>query len=118
MTPPLLTLALLAPPEGEASDASAVKRDYLRDEYRADAKKYTFWHDESAEKELKLVEKPMMRWDTDDDWSGDVFVWTHEGRPEVVGCILSGPGGETSRHVFHEFHLLAERPIPAVNVHT
>jgi hypothetical protein len=122
MTILMVSLALLAPPDGEADDApskseAAAVRDYLRDAYLADAKKYAFLHDED-EKELKLIEKPIMRWDTDDDWSGDVFVWTHLGRPEVVGCILSGPGGEASRHVFHEFHLLGDRPLPPVDVHT
>jgi hypothetical protein len=52
-----------------------------------------------------------LRWATDDDWSCDVFVWTHKGRPEVIGCILSGPGNDAQRLLFHEFHLLAEKPI-------
>jgi hypothetical protein len=63
-----------------------------------------------------MVKKPIMRWANDDDWSGDVFVWTHGGRPEVIGCILSGPGEK--RPVFHEFHLLAARPIAAADLQT
>lgn len=120
MTILVLSLALLAPPDGEGNTAPLAKketaaRDYLRDAYLADAQRYTFLHDDA---ELQLVEKPIMRWDTDDDWSGDVFVWAHQGRPEVVGCILSGPGSPTSRHVYHEFHLLADHPIPPVDLHT
>src|SRR4051794_40545295 len=94
----LLTSVLLAPPDGEGDDAPTVKNeraivsDYLRESYHADAAKYAFRSDEASEKDLKFVEKPVMRWANDDDWSGDVYVWTHEGRPEVVGCILSGPG--------------------------
>jgi hypothetical protein len=123
MTAIVIACVLLAPP-GDAGDAPAAKneqaavREHLRGEYLADAAKYVFHHDEGRSRELKLVDKPIMRWDTDDDWSGDVFVWTHQGRPEVVGCILSGPAGEASRNVFHEFHLLAEHPIPPVDVHT
>ena len=56
-----------------------------------------FHRDAERQHELKLVEKPIMRWANDDDWSGDVFVWTHAGRPAVIGCILSGPSGETNR---------------------
>ena len=37
--------------------------------------------------------------------SGDVFVWTLNGRPEVVGCVGSLPG-RNSRGCFHEFHAL------------
>jgi len=92
--------------------------EHLRKNYGADAAKYVFHHDEEREHELKLVEKPIMRWANDDDWSGDVFVWAHEGRPDVVGCILSGPGGATNRLVFHEFHLLAERPIAPADLLT
>jgi hypothetical protein len=92
--------------------------DYLRRSYRADAEKYEFHHDSERKHPLTMVEKPIMRWANDDDWSGDVFVWTYSGRPEVVGCILSGPGGKTNRLVFHEFHLLAEKPIAATDLQT
>jgi hypothetical protein len=113
----LLTCVLLAPPEGEGDDvqtlktAKAVVSEYLRESYHADAAKYVFHHDDAGQQPLKLVEKPIMRWANDDDWSGDVYVWTHAGRPEVVGCMLSGPSGEANRNVFHEFHLLAKDPI-------
>ncbi|HQU42932.1 MAG TPA: hypothetical protein PK867_08970 [Pirellulales bacterium] len=44
-----------------------------------------------------------------------MFVWTHEGRPEVIGCILSGPFDEL-RYIYHEFHLLAEEPIAPATI--
>jgi hypothetical protein len=51
----------------------------------------------------------------DDDWSGDVFVWTARGRPQVVGCMLSAPGKE-QRAQFHEFHTFAPGPIGAATM--
>src|SRR5262245_21629859 len=65
--------------------------------YRADAEKYVFHHGKERKESLQLAAKPIMRWSNDDDWSGDVFIWTHAGRPEVVGCLLSGPGKDDKR---------------------
>jgi hypothetical protein len=116
-------MVLLAPLEGEGDDAPTVKNeqeavsDYLRESYQADAAKYVF-RKEGDEQVLQFVEQPIMRWANDNDWSGDVFVWTYRGRPEVIGCILSGPNGESNRNVFHEFHLLATEPVAATDLHT
>lgn len=96
----------------------ADKPDDLRAEYLADAQKYQFHHDAERQQALKLVEQPVMRWANDDDWSGDVFVWTHAGRPEVIGCILAGPNDGGRRLMFHEFHLLGPRPIATIDLHT
>jgi hypothetical protein len=105
----VITLCLLAQPPDTF--------DAVRAEYLVDAQKYQFHHDVERQHELKLLDKPVMRWANDDDWSGDVFVWLHAGRPEVIGCILSGPGAG-GRPVYHEFHLLAEQPIGATDLET
>ncbi|HEX5104610.1 MAG TPA: hypothetical protein VFV87_12405 [Pirellulaceae bacterium] len=94
---------------GSAERGSAL--DYLHRQYRDDAAKYLFHADAERKQPLMLVEKPVLKWANDDDWSGDVFVWTHAGRPAVIGCMLSGPSGEANRNAYHEFHLLAEQPI-------
>ncbi len=123
MTLLVLTFVLLAPVEAEDSAApsesekQAAASDYLRDSYRADAAKYAF-RKSGAEQDLQFVDTPIMRWANDNDWSGAVFVWTQQGRPEVIGCILSGPNGEANRNVFHEFHLLAGAPIAAADLLT
>jgi hypothetical protein len=87
--------------------------DYLRAAYREDADKLAFARADGQP--LALRSEPIMRWHNDDDWSGDVFVWTHEGRPEVIGCILSGPF-DRLRYIYHEFHLLADKPIAGADV--
>lgn len=119
----VFALCLLSQAPETDADAPAQKNrpgavsDYLRDNYLADAAKYEFFQ-EDGRTPLELVKQPIMRWSNDDDWSGDVFVWTHESRPQVVGCILSGPSGQTNRLMFHEFHLLAERPLAPADLHT
>lgn len=122
MTLVLLGIALLASPqEGDdaptAKDEQAAVSDHLRESYHADAARYAF-RKKAAEEDLQFIDKPIMRWANDNDWSGDVFVWTHQGRPEVIGCMLSGPSGEANRMVFHEFHLLATTPIAPVDLFT
>ncbi|MGH7139175.1 MAG: hypothetical protein ACREHD_25810 [Pirellulales bacterium] len=87
--------------------------DYVREAYREDAEKLELARADGEK--LKLAHDPVMRWSNDDDWSGDVFVWTHEGRPEVIGCILSGPFDDL-RYIYHEFHLLADKPIAPATV--
>jgi hypothetical protein len=115
----LITVCLLAqPPAAGGEVAPADKLDALRAEYLADAKRYEFHHDMQRQHELVLAEKPIMRWANDDDWSGDVFIWTYDSRPEVIGCILSGPSQAGRRLVFHEFHLLADQPIAPVDLQT
>jgi hypothetical protein len=82
----------------------------LREQYRLAAKKYEFFLDKDRKVPLTLEPKPVFSWSQDDDWSGDVFVWTAKGRPQVIGCILSGPG-KPDRPAYHEFHTLAVDPI-------
>jgi hypothetical protein len=87
------------------------KIEALRRYYGETAADYAFSRDAAGQQRLRLVEKPVMKWANDDDWSGDVFVWTHHDRPEVIGCILSGPSQNKMRIVFQEFHLLADEPL-------
>lgn len=87
------------------------KHDALRDYYAKTAATYEFFHDAAKQQPLELAEKPVMTWTNDGDWSGDVFVWNRGERPEIIGCLLTGPGDGKSRLAFQEFHLLSEEPI-------
>jgi hypothetical protein len=116
-----MQLILLIPLLFAQADASADEKariEYLRKTYQADAERYEFQRGGEKMTPLELVEKPVMRWSQDDDWSGDVFVWTHDGAPEIIGCMLSGPGEGGKRLVFHEFHLLAPKPIAPLVLQT
>jgi hypothetical protein len=88
----------------------------VRAEYRADAEKYAFSTDPQHKQPLTLAAKPIFSWTSLKDYSGDVFVWTKDGLPVIVGCMLSGPNGPRARNVSHEFHLVAEEPIAPIDL--
>jgi hypothetical protein len=89
--------------------------DLLKAFYRHEAELYEFTLDEAGTQKLKL-EPTVMTW-TGEDYkdshltvapvSGEVYIWTHEGRAVVAGGIGSFPRSN-GRHVFHEFHVLTE----------
>lgn len=66
-----------------------------------------------SEKPFALEKKPVLTWTSTGDglWSGDVFVWAGDSRPEVIGCIGSWPIDENTRGVFEEFHSLSTGPL-------
>lgn len=109
------SIVWLITPAALADEPTKPAGDPLREMYREDAEKCSFMTADG--KPLVLVENSIMRWSTDDDWSGDVFAWTHDGNPQVIGCIMSGPDRDNLRKVVHEFHLLAEKPIAPAIVH-
>jgi hypothetical protein len=82
----------------------------LREQYLLAAKKYEFFLDENHKVPLELEPKPILHWSSDNDWSGDVFVWMARGRPQVIGCILSSPT-KPERTAIHEFHTLSPEPL-------
>src|SRR5579885_1793645 len=96
-----------------ADDPAPSATKELQKVYQADAEDYRFFADTEHQHPLDFVSKPVMHWASPDDWSGDVFVWTHRGRPEFIGCMLSGPRPGGERMIFHEFHALNLSPLPA-----
>lgn len=92
------------------------KNEALRSYYKESAARYQFFRDEEKRMPLTFVEKPIMTWANDDDWAGDVFAWTADERPQVLGCMITGPAQNGKRLVFNEFHLLAEEPIAPVEM--
>jgi hypothetical protein len=97
--------------ETEPSDEAKQRIEALRTYYGKTAEAYEFYGGAAKEQPLRLLDKPIMKWANDDDWSGDVFVWTRNEVPGVIGCILSGPAQNKMRLVFQEFHLLGDEPI-------
>jgi hypothetical protein len=65
------------------------------------------------EKPLELVREPKLKWSnpTMSDVQGNVFVWTRDGRPLVVGSITKWFSPRSVMQ--HEFHSLAEEPLSA-----
>jgi hypothetical protein len=113
MTRLVLAVSLLACLAARGDDPPREKEgpNPLREQYQLAAKKYTFFRDKDRKVPLTFEPKPVFSWSNDNDWSGDVFVWTAKGRPQVVGCILSAPDKGKGRPAVHEFHILAADPI-------
>lgn len=105
------TLAQGDSEETEAPQVSTAQR-WLYDFYLQQAAKYEFYFDEAKTQRLEFVSRSVFHWKQDNDWSGDVFVWTHEGRPEIVGGVLASPANAGQRNVVHEFHTLALQSLP------
>ena len=78
-----------------------------------EAAAYHFFLDDQKRQALELRREPAMRWTSDGDYNGEVYVWTHQGAAAVVGCIYSAPQGKNARKVNHEFHSLATKPLYA-----
>ena len=111
MNTPLLILSLLGggpsqPPSPPVPDTKAEV-----DEASATAKKltseYVFQLDKSSDRKLRLEPEPVLRWinQLERRFYGHVYVWTHEGRPEVVASITTvfGP----TRKMETEIHSLS-----------
>lgn len=97
--------------DAEGQQITAVQR-WLHEYYQQQAATYEFYFDEAKTKRLEFVKRSIFHWKQDNDWSGDVFVWTHEGRPEIVGGVLASPAKAGKRSIGHEFHTLALQSLP------
>src|SRR5262245_33042968 len=83
------------------------------EEARAVAKlvagQYAFQLDKSSDQKLKLEPKPVLRWllQLDRRFYSDVYVWTNDGRPEVVAAITNVYGARRAMET--EIHSLSTR---------
>jgi hypothetical protein len=85
--------------------------DALLKLHLADAETYAMFRDPTRSQKLELRREPIYRWTNPTrvgGQTGDVFVWTYQGRPEVVASIFSHPEepGQT-RTMCHELHSLS-----------
>jgi hypothetical protein len=75
----------------------------------ADARKWEMFLDEKQQTKAELLERPIYLWTNPTKGKGQhgsVFVWTHRGRPMVVGSIFVNRTA-TGQQLMHEFHTLA-----------
>lgn len=65
------------------------------------------------EKPLDLQKEPVLQWSNPDrgEVHGNVFLWTRDGRPLVVGSLFKWFSPHT--HMSHEFQSFAEGPLSA-----
>ena len=109
------------------ASTEAVKEDFevLKAFYRHEAAQYEFTLDAAGKQKLEL-QPPAMTW-TGEDYryshdtvapnSGEVYIWTYEGRAIVAGGVGSFPLA-VGRDIFHEFHALSEAPPQPMPIHS
>ncbi len=81
--------------------------------YQGEAAQYEIFPGGDRGSALTLQTTPIFRWASPtigNEFNGVIFVWTHDGRPEVVGSIWSHhreqrPGKRTLCHTFHSLSL-------------
>lgn len=86
--------------------------------YANEAKAIRIRFDDEPQAELEFEEEPVLQWTNPtraNEIHGAVYVWTHQGRAEVMGTIWSNVTSSDSanRHVGHQFHSLSTRPLVA-----
>lgn len=92
------------PPADEKADVNKAEAEEARAIAKKLAGEYVFQLDKASGLKLKLEPEPVLRWllQLDRRFYSDVYVWTHEGRPEVVAAITNVYGGrrglETEMH--------------------
>jgi hypothetical protein len=82
--------------------------------FKAEAAQYVVRLQSRPKEELVLEKEPVLRWDnparTGED--GALFVWTLDGRPEMIGTIFTYRLNDNIRRK-HEYHSLATGPLAA-----
>ncbi len=70
------------------------------------AGRYEFFADASRKVKFDRERKPLLKYANPvrGEVSGNVFVWTHQGRPEVIGAVFDY---RTERTLYSELHTLA-----------
>ena len=119
----IVLAALVAEDAPAAGDKPAqAKQPKLEERLQAinleEARHWEMWLDKSRTSKAELIEKPVAFWTnptvTYGVQHGSVFLWTHEGRPIVIGSIFAHPLGQGKRRLVHEFHSLAPTALSAV----
>lgn len=103
-----LTVAILVG-QSSAATSSSTTADRLQALHRQEAESWRMFVDEDRHATAVLGDKPIYVWTNPTRSSGQhgaVFLWSHEGRPTVIGSIFSHPE-QGERMICHEFHSLA-----------
>ena len=98
-------------PETSKDQSKNKRTAWLHEVYLREASAYKFFLDDQNRQKLELRREPVMRWTSDADYNGEVYVWTYQGAAAIVGCIFSGPQGKNARIIMHEFHSLCPSPL-------
>lgn len=116
------SLAALSAEDGDEDDKPISERSELRawvDVYSEVAGRHKFRLAETPETALELHPKPLQVYSHPSGLAGThgaFYVWTNNGRPEVVGSIWSYEAAGNRRTLVHEFDSLATTPLAEIEI--
>jgi hypothetical protein len=90
-------------------DAAKSRHERLLEIYTIEAASYTIYRDADRKEKVALQREPVYVWTNpirEGGQDGAVFVWTCQGRAEVLGSVFSFPA-TGPRNLYHEFHSLS-----------
>jgi hypothetical protein len=105
-----LLLAAALPTFADASDLSPLEL------FQQEAQSYEMRLGDARPSLLELAAKPVLHWGNPagNGEDGAVFVWLHQGRPEVIGTFFTYRQASTGKTVLkHSLHSLAGQPVTA-----
>lgn len=97
---------LLAQAPAEQADPKTLYSYYARQ-----AADYELFLDTERQPRLEFKREPVLVWTNAEGFFGGVFVWTWQGRPEVIGCVGSRQTHPGEYSLFHELHSLGQARI-------
>ncbi len=117
----VLSLVSQSGQESAGAKETRLDKDQLKkwvEFYRQEAEEYDIYLGDDRKTELQFRPEPVFRWaspNSDNEFNGVIFVWTHQGRPEVLGSIWSAHSKRVDRPrtIAHTFHSLALQPLTA-----
>jgi hypothetical protein len=101
----LCLLAVVADPPKQSAKAAEI----LQTLHLEEGAKWQMYLDSAHKTKAEMNKKPIYIWTNptrSGGQNGAVYVWTFQGRPQIIGSIFSHPE-EGKRVVCHEFHSLA-----------
>jgi hypothetical protein len=83
--------------------------------FQRDAEQYVIEIQSAKPSRLELMQRPLLHWGNParNGEDGAVYVWTKDGRPEVVGSVFTYRDRRDRIMRKHAFHSLSEQPLAA-----
>ncbi len=111
----LLTIAIVAQPVPDAEFAKEQQKKWNAF-YAQTAADYVITRSQDGGQKLELTPEAVLHWSNPvrgGETNGSVFVWTHEGRAELVGTIFShlAAGDPNQKLIAHSFQSLSHEPL-------
>jgi hypothetical protein len=111
-----LLLSGQVPADSAQADFAKAQQKKWNEHYAATAAQYEITRGENGQDKLELKPDAVLHWSNPvrgGDTNGAVFVWTHQGRAEVVGTIFSHLVADDPnlKVMAHSFQSLSEEPL-------